>query len=160
MADCDVCGAVNVKKSDCVQLYTAKLIKREYSKSQVGSRKTTANYDHFRPVSVTACSKHKRELTKQRILPGVIVFVLLVIPILFLLKLVPGIGSSLAYQLPIALLITGMLTQQIIQVLVRYDNYLALLMTIKEKRAGSDREYLTERKYQRYTGQGRSVAQK
>lgn len=152
MENCDVCGNPLTDNSDTVQLYTARLLKREYSKSAVGSRKTTANYEHFKPVIVHACNKHRKELAKQRILPAVITFVLIVIPVLFLLKLIPVIGSSIAIQLPLALLIAALASTKITQTLVRYDNFLALMMTIKEKRSGSDKEFLTETKYRRYTG--------
>ncbi len=160
MATCDVCGDVRSDKFEEVKLYTAHLIKREYSKTGLGSRKTMANYERFKPVSINACTKHRKEFAKQQILPGVIVFVLIIIPVLFLLKLIPGVGSSITIQLPVALVIAFVITVKILQILVRYDNFIALMMTIKEKRAGSDREYLTEKKYQRYSGRDLKVVGK
>jgi Cu/Ag efflux pump CusA len=152
MENCDVCGIEANGKTDEIRLYTAQLLKREYSKTGLGSRKTTANYEHFRPVAIHACQKHRREFAKQSVLPGVIIFVLIVIPVLFLLKLIPGIGSSLAIQLPLALLISLIISLKLLQILVRYDNFIALMMTIKEKRSGSEKEFLTATKYKRYSG--------
>lgn len=154
MSTCDVCGKELTPKVDTVRLYAGKVIKRAVSENKVmGPGQLSTAFENLQPVEITVCSRHRWELFKQRIVPGVICFVILFFPLLFivgnLLKLVDA-PLPVQYYLtfPIDLLVSALLTR-----LISYEALLAAGMNLRERRKGTGIEYVTEGKYRRMLNQ-------
>jgi hypothetical protein len=144
MPVCDVCEKELTPKWDTLHLYVGKVGQHTLSKSMLSTQSATT-FERFKPVDVTVCSRHRKELFRQRIMPAVISFVLLFIPIGFLISLAAKLVSitqitQYVITALIAALLSYLLTRQI-----TYDGLVAILMTRQSRGLGV--EYLTEKKF-------------
>ncbi|MCL4562813.1 MAG: hypothetical protein M1281_19640 [Chloroflexi bacterium] len=152
MLTCDVCGREIDNEGEKVHLYTAKLISREVGDRVLVTSKTTSAFKDFRPVEVTVCPRHRRELFVQRLMPGVIIFVIFFIPIFFFTVKLPRIFlGPIPLQYLAGVIIDLVLVFFVVR-LIQLDGLVAASLTIQEKRKKTGIEYLTEKKYQRALG--------
>ncbi len=149
MLTCAVCGKEIENEGEKIHLYTAKLLSREVTNQMLVTAKTSTAFKDFRPVEVVVCHRHRRELFVQRLMPGVIVFVILFIPIFFFTYRLPRIFWGPVPVQYLAGVIVDLILVSFFIRLIRLDGLVATALTIQEKRKKSGIEYLTERKYQR-----------
>lgn len=149
MLTCDVCGKEIENGGEKVHLYTAKLLSRDVSEPVLTTSKTTSAYKDFRPVDVLVCRRHRWELWVQRLMPGLIIFVILFIPIFFFTIKLPRIFLGPVPLQYLAGVIVDLIFVSFIIRIIRLDGLVATALTIQEKRKKSGIEYLTESKYQR-----------
>ena len=86
MPTCDVCGNEINDRCETVSLFKARLVSRSVSDQRLNTARISSTYDRFQPVEVTVCPRHRRELFVQRIMPGLISFIILYFPVLFLVS--------------------------------------------------------------------------
>jgi hypothetical protein len=157
MTLCDVCGKDTNGKSDLIRLYSARVKGHEveHGLPVVGGEKITTTYERFQPVEVTVCQRHRVELLKQRLMPGVIAFVLLFVTIvsatLAIFRTFDG-NPFVAYGL--AVVVTLGLVYFVLK-LIPYDGIIALLMTQRDRPLKLGLVYLTERKYTKMAAQAK-----
>jgi len=151
MPTCDVCGNPIQDRGETVQLYKARLVSRSVSDRRLNTARISSTYDHFQPVEVTVCPRHRRELFVQRIMPGVITFILLYFPVLFVVsRVIPFGAAGVAQPFLVTAGITLILTLLMIR-LISLDGLIAAAMSIREKREKTGYEYLTVKKHRRIT---------
>ena len=147
METCDVCGKVISGDGEYFSLYKSYLLKRVKIKGALTSS-VASQYAEFRPVKVHICSRHKKNLLSQRLMSGLIVFVVAYIPIMLLLSLLINWTGNEGSRY----LITGAISLILAVLMVRritYDGFIASLMTMQSRsREGRD-EYFADAKYQR-----------
>jgi hypothetical protein len=118
----------------------------------MSARRIASEYSQIKPVSVTVCKRHRKELFSQRIMPGIIVFIILMIPILFILSTIFPFGKDSPFVLyGISVLIALFLMSRVVR-LISLEGLVATALSIRDRRKGLNIEYLTEKKYQRITG--------
>ncbi len=145
---CDVCEKDLEHGYQNVSLYSAQLIRKGVSKGKLGTT-VASEYSKFSPVVVKVCSRHKRGFWIQRIMPGVIVFLVVTIPIMTLLSLIPvWTDANRIYSwligIALALIIVYFLVRRI-----TYDGYIAGLMTLQVKNREQKVEFFGQAKYRR-----------
>ncbi len=148
MEICDVCEKDLEHGYENVSLYSAHLIRKGVSKGKLGTT-IASEYSKFNPIVVKVCNRHKRGFWVQRIMPGVIVFLVVMLPIMTLLSLVPvWTDANRIYSW----LVGFVLSMVIVYFLVRritYDGYIASLMTIQVKNREQKIEFFGQAKYRR-----------
>ncbi len=151
MPTCDVCGNEINDRCETVSLYKARLVSRSVTDKRLNTARISSTYDHFQPVEVTVCPRHRRELFIQRIMPGLISFIILYFPVLFVVsRIIPVTagGESTPF------LITAGFTLVFMLLLVRMislDGLVAAALSVQEKRKKTGYEYLTVKKHRRIT---------
>lgn len=152
MAVCDVCGVEYDYPGETISLYSAKLIERKVIGKRMSTRRVSSEYNQITPVSVTVCRRHHRELITQRIMPGIIVFVIFMIPVMFIIsRFYHFEGDSLIILYGISIVISLFLMSWVLT-LISLEGLVATALTIRDKRKGLGVEYLTEKKYRRVSG--------
>ncbi len=148
MEICEVCEKDLEHGHKNVSLYSAQLIRKGVSKGKLGTT-VASEYSKFNPVVVKVCNRHLRGFWVQRIMPGVIVFLVVMIPIMTLLQLIPvWTDANRIYSW----LIGFVLAMVIVFLLVRritYDGYIASLMTLQAKNREQKVEFFGQAKYKR-----------
>jgi hypothetical protein len=148
MEICDVCEKDLTHGYQNVSLYSAHLIRKGVSKGKLGTT-VASEYSKFSPVMVKVCKRHRRGFWIQRIMPGVIVFLVVMLPIMTLLSLIPvWTDANRIYSW----LVGFVLSMVIVYFLVRritYDGYVASLMTVQIKNREQKVEFFSQAKYRR-----------
>ncbi len=148
MEICDVCEKDLEHGYQNVSLYSATLIRKGVSKGKLATT-VASEYSKFSPVVVRVCNRHRRGFWTQRIMPGVIVFLVVMIPIMTLLQLIPvWTDANRIYSW----LLGFVLAMVIVVLLVRritYDGYIASLMTMQVKNREQKVEFFGQAKYRR-----------
>ena len=151
MPTCDVCGNEINDRCETVSLYKARLVSRSVTDQRLNTARISSTYDRFQPVEVTVCPRHRRELFVQRIMPGLISFIILYFPVLFVVsRVIPFAAGGGAYPF----LVTAGITLVFMVLLVRMislDGLVAAALSVQEKRTKSGYEYLTVKKHRRIT---------
>ena len=124
------------------------MIRKGVSKGKLGTT-IASEYSKFTPVVVKVCNRHKRGFWGQRIMPGIIVFLVVMLPIVSLISLIPvWTDANRIYSW----LIGFVLSMVVVYFLVRritYDGYIASVMTIQFKNREEKVEYFGQAKYRR-----------
>jgi hypothetical protein len=148
MEICDVCGKELDRGGQNVQVYTAKLIRRGYSKGKLGAS-VASEYGKFSAVEVKACNRHLRGFWTQRFIPGFIAFIVLSIPIISLVSLIPiWTNDNRSVMFIVGLLVTLIPVTFLVR-RITYDAYIASLLTLKPRPQEPGHEYFGQAKYRR-----------
>jgi hypothetical protein len=155
MPTCEFCGKEYSGQGDTVDLYRTKLVDKSIEtdkKSPLGTTTVYKTFDEFEPVKIMVCKRHQKDLWMQRIIPGLILFLFIYLPIQFLVSYpISALNAPTASIFIVAFIISLGLTIFIVTKLVQFDSLIARAMTIQERAADSGVEYMTVKKYHRIT---------
>lgn len=147
--NCELCGKDASEKSETLSLYRGKLVSRDVSTAEFHSTRAVSTYEGFDPVNVRVCNRHIANLWTQRLIAGLIAFLLLYFPILMLVGwILSNIPQAITLQFIVSFIIAFVLVALIVRG-VRYDAFIASMLTLKENSHQAGYEYFTEKKYQR-----------
>ena len=145
---CEVCGKDLDHGYQTVSMYTAKLLRMGVSKGKLGST-VASEYGKFSQIEVKVCNRHKWGFWIQRFMPGLLVFIVAMIPLVSLVSLIPVWTVE---NRPYSWLVGFILSLVVVYFLVRritYDAYIASLMTIQVKNREQKVEFFGQAKYKR-----------
>ncbi len=149
MINCELCGKDASENGKTISLYRGQLIKRDVSTAEFHSTRAVSTYEGFDPVSVRVCNRHIVNLWTQRLIAGAIAFLLLYFPILILVGwILSNIPGAITLQFIVTFIIAFILVALIVRG-IRYDAFIASMLTLKESSHQAGYEYFAEKKYQR-----------
>lgn len=155
MPTCEFCGKEYSGQSETVNLYRTKLVDKSIEtdkKSPLGTTTVYKTFDDFEPVKVTVCQQHQKDLWMQRLIPGLILFLFIYLPIQFLVSYpMSALNAPTVSIFIVAFILSLGLTIFIVTRLIQFDSLIARAMTIQERAADSGVEYMTVKKYHRIT---------
>ncbi len=156
MAECDACGKEFDYTGEKVRLYSSKLLERVISDKKLATAKVSSSYGQFKAVEVTVCRRHRWELFIQRLMPGLISFLILYLPIVFIIsRFYRFEGVMLRWLYGVSAVITLGLVVVIVRT-ISLDAIIATILTTRSRQNGENIEYLTSRKFERLTHAGES----
>ena len=147
MEVCDVCEKELGDHFRNVSIYRAHLLRRGVNKGRLGSS-VASEYGKFELVTVKVCRRHLRGFFTQRLIPGIMAFIVILIPIASLLYLLQIWGSQIALMLLIAAILTLIPVYFLVR-RISYDAYIASFMTLQPKNRVAKVEYFGQAKYRR-----------
>ncbi len=149
MEPCDVCEKELGSDYRTVDIHRTHLIKRGVNKGKLGGTSVASEYGKFEPVSVKVCSRHLRGFYTQRLIPGFIAFILLFIPVLFLVKLIPIWSDTNRTPLVLTTIIIVLAVVYFLVRRITYDGYIASVLTLQPRNREAKIEYFGQAKYRR-----------